>query len=136
MTAVPPTPEEQVLFLRNIQRLLMEGQFTASYKFALLHAIADLCVLKADDSGAALDLDVKDISEKFIELYWQQCSLTLPQTGVRQLVEELNQSLFPVLGERLNLVLLIALGCLLQPKLSVPPLKVDGRFDGPVNGVD
>ena len=73
MTAIPPTPEEQVLFLRNIQRLLVEGQFTASYKFALLHAIADLCVLKGDDSGAALVLDVKDIAEKFIELYWQQC---------------------------------------------------------------
>jgi hypothetical protein len=73
MTAMPPTPEEQVLFLRNIQRLLMEGQFTASYKFALLHAIADLCVLSGDDSGAALDLQVKDIGEKFIELYWQQC---------------------------------------------------------------
>ena len=28
----PPTPEEQVLFLRNIQRLLAEGQFVASYK--------------------------------------------------------------------------------------------------------
>jgi hypothetical protein len=73
MTTMPPTPEEQVLFLRNIQRLLVEGQFTASYKFALLHAIADLCVLKGDDSGAALDLEVKDIGEKFIELYWQQC---------------------------------------------------------------
>ena len=73
MTVVPPTPEEQVLFLRNIQRLLVEGQFTASYKFALLLAIADLCVLQGDDSGAALDLGVRDISEKFIELYWQQC---------------------------------------------------------------
>ena len=73
MTAMSPTPEEQVHFLRNIQRLLVEGQFTASYKFALLHAIADLCVLKGDDSGAALVLDVKDIAEKFIELYWQQC---------------------------------------------------------------
>lgn len=70
---MPPTPEEQVLFLRNIQRLLIEGQFTASYKFALLYAIADLCVLKGDDSGATLDLDVRDIAEKFIELYWQQC---------------------------------------------------------------
>ena len=65
MTVIPPTPEEQVLFLRNIQRLLVEGQFTASYKFALLHAIADLCVLKGDDSGAALVLDVKDIAEKY-----------------------------------------------------------------------
>jgi 5-methylcytosine-specific restriction endonuclease McrA len=73
MTIMPPTPEEQILFLRNIQRLLVEGQFTASYKFALLYAIADLCVLKGDDSGAALDLIVRDIAEKFIELYWQQC---------------------------------------------------------------
>jgi hypothetical protein len=39
-----PTPERQVEFLRNIQRLLAEGLFTASYKFALLHAIADLAV--------------------------------------------------------------------------------------------
>ncbi|QDV69018.1 HNH endonuclease [Rosistilla carotiformis] len=73
MSVAPPTPEDQVLFLRNIQRLLGEGQFTASYKFALLHAIADLCVIKGDDTGGSLDLDVKDIAEKFIELYWQQC---------------------------------------------------------------
>jgi hypothetical protein len=73
MTATPPILEEQVFFLVNIQRLLVEGQFTASYKFALLHAIADLCVLKGDDFAAALDLEVKDIGEKFIELYWQQC---------------------------------------------------------------
>ncbi len=69
MTPTPPTPEEQVLFLRNIQRLLMEGLFVASYKFALLHAIADLSVVKGDDSGAKLDLDVRDIAERFIELY-------------------------------------------------------------------
>lgn len=73
MTVMPPTPEEQVLFLRNIQRLLVEGQFTASYKLALLHAIADLCIIQGDDSGDELVLNVKDISEKFIELYWQQC---------------------------------------------------------------
>ena len=35
-----PTPEEQVQVLRNIQRLLAEGLFTASYKFALLHGRA------------------------------------------------------------------------------------------------
>jgi 5-methylcytosine-specific restriction endonuclease McrA len=68
-----PTPEEQVRFLRNIQRLLAEGLFVASYKFALLHALADLAVLKGDDTGAPLDLDTKDIAAKFVELYWQQC---------------------------------------------------------------
>lgn len=73
MTASPPTPEEQVLFLRNVQRLLVEGKFTASYKFALLMAIADLCVLTGDDSGRPLELKLTDIAEKFIEAYWQQC---------------------------------------------------------------
>lgn len=73
MTWAPPPPEEQVLFLRNIQRLLAEGQFVASYKFALLLALADLCVLKGDDSGAPLELPIHDIAEKFVELYWQQC---------------------------------------------------------------
>ena len=72
-TPPPPTPEEQVLFLRNIQRLLSEGQFTASYKLALLHATADLCVLQGEDSGDSLELSVKDIAEKCVELYWQQC---------------------------------------------------------------
>lgn len=73
MTPSVPTPEEQVLFLRNIQRLLAEGLFTASYKFALLHALADLAVLKGDDSGAPLDLDTNDIAEQYVELYWRQC---------------------------------------------------------------
>lgn len=73
MDGAPPTPDEQVLFLRNIQRLLAEGQFVASYKFALLHALADLCVLKGDDSGDPLELQIHDIAEKFVELYWQQC---------------------------------------------------------------
>src|SRR5262245_19779935 len=73
MTWSIPTPEEQVQFLRNIQRLLAEGLFVASYKFALVHALADLAVLKGDDSGAPLDIDTKDIAAKFVELYWQQC---------------------------------------------------------------
>lgn len=73
MTWPNPTPEEQVQFLRNIQRLLAEGLFTASYKFALIHALADLAVLKGDDSGSPLEIDTKDIAAKFVELYWRQC---------------------------------------------------------------
>lgn len=73
MTWPIPIPEEQVHFLQNIQRLLAEGSFVASYKFALIHALADLAVVKGDDSGAPLDIDTKDIAKKFIELYWQQC---------------------------------------------------------------
>ena len=73
MTWPLPTPEEQIQFLRNIQRLLSEGLFVASYKFALLHALADLAVLKGDDTGAPVDLDTRDIAVKFVELYWRQC---------------------------------------------------------------
>src|ERR1700730_9642895 len=72
MTWAAPTPEEQVRFLRNIQRLLAEGLFVASYKFALVHALADLAVLKGDESGLPLALDANDIAAKFVELYWRQ----------------------------------------------------------------
>jgi hypothetical protein len=73
MTWPTPTPEEQVCFRRNVQRLLAEGLFVASYKYALLHALADLAVLKGEDSGAPLDLTTREIAEKFVELYWRQC---------------------------------------------------------------
>ncbi len=55
-----------------MQRLLSEGLFVASYKFALVHALADLAVLKGDDSGSPLELSTKDIAAKFVELYWRQ----------------------------------------------------------------
>jgi hypothetical protein len=44
--------DEQLAFLRQLQRLLDEGSFVASYKYALLHAIADLCVLWPTSSFA------------------------------------------------------------------------------------
>jgi 5-methylcytosine-specific restriction endonuclease McrA len=70
-----PTPEKQIQFLVKIQRLLSEGRFVASYKFALLQALADLSVEKGDDSGDPLRLTTSDIAEKYIQYYWRQ---TLP----------------------------------------------------------
>ncbi|MBM4148953.1 MAG: HNH endonuclease [Lentisphaerae bacterium] len=67
-----PSDGDQVRFLKNIQRLLNEGSFVASYKFALLHSLADLAVEFGDDSGAPLDLTIRQIAERFIRLYWQQ----------------------------------------------------------------
>jgi hypothetical protein len=68
----PPTPDEQIQFLANLQRLLGEGQFVASYKFALLLSLADLSVEKGDDSGSALTLTTDEIGEKFVHYYWRQ----------------------------------------------------------------
>ena len=74
MTERTPTPQEQIRFLQQFQRLLDEGSFVATYKFALLHAIADLCVAKGDDSGVRLVLSTEDIAERFVELYWTQAT--------------------------------------------------------------
>ena len=73
----PPTAEDQLQFLNNIQRLLDEGQFTSTYKFALLMALADLAVEQGDDTGGTLILALDGIAEKFVQYYWQH---TLPFT--------------------------------------------------------
>lgn len=57
-----PMPDEQVAFLRNLQRLLTEGSFVASYKFALLRTLAEIAVLKGNDSGGELQLLVSDLA--------------------------------------------------------------------------
>src|SRR5215469_13847186 len=67
-----PTSDEQIRFLVNLQRLLDEGLFVASYKFALLLALADLSIEQGDDSGSALTLTTDSIAEKFIQYYWRQ----------------------------------------------------------------
>ena len=54
---MPPTSDEQIRFMVNIQRLLDEGLFTASYKFALLLALALLSIEQGDDSRAPFGLD-------------------------------------------------------------------------------
>ena len=67
-----PTADEQLQFLRDLQRLLDEGSFVATYKYALLMALADLSVEHGDDSGDTLPLALSDIAEKFIQYYWRQ----------------------------------------------------------------
>ena len=68
----PPSSEAQLTFLSKLQRLFSEGDFTATYKFALLIALADLAVELGGDDGEPLKLHHRDIAAKFIELYWQQ----------------------------------------------------------------
>ncbi len=64
----------QLEFISFIQKLLSEGDFTATYKFALLSSIADICIEKPKGSDNNL-ITLDEIAEKFIEKYWQH---TLP----------------------------------------------------------
>lgn len=75
-----PDAEFQLAFLDHIQRLLDEGGFVATYKYALLAALADLSVERGDDDGGALPLDAKDLARKFILYYAPQVR---PYAGAR-----------------------------------------------------
>ena len=67
-----PEPERQVQFLFNVQRLLSDGSFVATYKFALLLSLADLAVERGDEWTESLSLDTRDLAERFVGLYWRQ----------------------------------------------------------------
>jgi 5-methylcytosine-specific restriction endonuclease McrA len=69
---MPPTADVQIGFLVKLQRLLDEGAFVASYKFALLLALADLCIEFGNDTGAPLAISTDNIAERFIRYYWEQ----------------------------------------------------------------
>lgn len=69
-----PSPEAQLDFLSKLQRLFAEGDFTATYKFALLISLADLAVEAGANDGAELTLTVRQIAERFVRLYWQQAT--------------------------------------------------------------
>ena len=65
-----PTAQQQLDFLSKVERLLSQGRFTSTYKFALLIALTNLAVEQGDDSGDPLDIDVDDIARQYLALYW------------------------------------------------------------------
>lgn len=80
--SIVPTAEAQLGFLNHIQRLFEEGEFVATYKYALLIALAEIAVEKGDGTGASLQIHLHEIAGKFIELYWRQIK---PYKSVQQL---------------------------------------------------
>ena len=67
-----PSAQSQLLFLAKLQRLFSEGDFTATYKFALLITLADLAVELGVDDGSELVLSTRHLADRFIQLYWRQ----------------------------------------------------------------
>lgn len=71
MTFVP-SEQAQLVFLTKMQRIFEEGRFTSTYKYALVTALADLCV-EIDAAGdGSLTLPIAAIADKVIDLYWDQ----------------------------------------------------------------
>lgn len=71
MTAIP-TAQQQLDFIAKIQRLFAEGDFSATYKYALLIALTEIAVESDVQDGRELVVSNRLIADKFIELYWKQ----------------------------------------------------------------
>lgn len=69
-----PSAESQLAFLAKLQRLFTEGDFTATYKFALLISLADLAVELGSDDDSELIISNRRIAERFVQLYWQHAT--------------------------------------------------------------
>ncbi len=52
------TAERELQFLNDFQRLLDEGSFVSTYKFALLQALADLSVEREVDGDGRLHVPI------------------------------------------------------------------------------
>lgn len=74
-------PIGELEFLRKLQRLLAEGDFVATYKFALLNALADLSLERDAAPDGSLRVPMSAIAEKFIEYYWPQARPYRAQGG-------------------------------------------------------
>lgn len=64
----------QLEFLGNVQRILNEGSFVATYKYALIRVLANLSIERASAPDGSLKLPLEDLAERFIEVYWRQAA--------------------------------------------------------------
>jgi hypothetical protein len=69
-------PEQDlVAFAERVLALLDQGSFVATYKYAVLLALMDLCLEGTNRHGRAPDcVTTRQLAAKVIELYWPQTS--------------------------------------------------------------
>jgi len=87
-----PTAEAQLEFLGRIERILAEGKFTTTYKFALLIAITNIAVEKGNDTGDELKIDLDEIARQFLSLYWSMARL---YPGIGEVLQQSTNSKKP-----------------------------------------
>jgi len=58
-------------FAEKVLELLDEGRYTATYKYAVLLALIDVCLEHTESSGAPPDMvTARQLADKIVELYW------------------------------------------------------------------
>jgi hypothetical protein len=75
MMAAPAAPRSDAVALaEKVVALLGEGQFTATYKYAVLLGLMDLCLEKTERDGAAPDVvSTRELAKRVVEIYWPHC---------------------------------------------------------------
>ena len=73
--------KHQIEFITYMQRLLQEGDFSSTYKFAFLHSLADICIEKDVPANSQLVISFDEIVEKLILLYWQHAKPFFPESS-------------------------------------------------------
>ena len=64
-------PKDAIALAERVLTLLVEGSFSATYKYALFIALLDLCLEQTSKRGAPPStLTTRQLAEKTIELYW------------------------------------------------------------------
>ena len=67
---------DSIEFAERCLALLDEGRFTATYKFAVLLALMDVCLEHTTKDGTAPgEVSVEDLAERVVQLYWPQTSV-------------------------------------------------------------
>ena len=63
-----------IALAEKVIALLDEGRFTATYKYAVLLALMDLCLEKTSRDGEPPEMVVtRELAEKVLEIYWPHC---------------------------------------------------------------
>jgi len=89
-------------FAEKVLELLEDGRFTATYKYAVLLALMDVCLERTQASGAPPDtFTTRQLAEKVVELYWphtipfvRHASLTVLKqntTGQAEIVSDIRR---------------------------------------------
>ena len=75
-----------VALAEQLLTVLADGAFTATYKYAVLLALVDLCVEQSTRTGGApTTVTTRQLAEKVVELYWPQVRIFLElQRTLRQ----------------------------------------------------
>jgi 5-methylcytosine-specific restriction endonuclease McrA len=88
VTEVPERVSSLFGFGERLLNLLDQGKFTATYKYAVLLALLDLCLENPRPDGSAPDcLTARQLAEKVVEIYWPQTMPFTAKAGVSVLAQ-------------------------------------------------